>query len=151
LAHSASVLPCWVHLKFVLNSLYQQTRFLLIWSTLWTFTSYFVFFMSQEAIFWDESRVGQERDGHIVSWAKMMYMDSSFIIHHSSYSVFVLVTKGLWILLKFFIYNGPNSNFHWLIDWFMCRLFSKRSKTIFMLRKNKLYHKSNRMEITGFY
>ncbi len=43
---------------------------------------YFVFFLSQEAIFWDASGVGQEIDGPMVSWAKMILMGSSFILHN---------------------------------------------------------------------
>jgi hypothetical protein len=37
-----------------------------------------MFSMCLEAIFRDMSGVGQERDGHMVSWAEMMCMDSSF-------------------------------------------------------------------------
>jgi hypothetical protein len=38
-----------------------------------------------------------------------------------------------------------------IYDYILCRLFTKRPKTTFVLRKNKLYHKENRMNITDFY
>jgi hypothetical protein len=37
------------------------------------------------------------------------------------------------------------------IGTYLCRLFSKRPKTIFVLRKNQLCHKGNRMKIADFY
>ncbi len=39
---------------------------------------YFVFFYESGSYFWDASGVGQKKDGRVVSWTKMMCMDSSF-------------------------------------------------------------------------
>jgi hypothetical protein len=40
-----------------------------------------MFFPYQEAIFWDESRASQESDGPMVSWAKMVPINSSIRFH----------------------------------------------------------------------
>jgi hypothetical protein len=39
---------------------------------------YFVFFYESGSYFWDASGVGQERDEHVISWAKMMCINGSF-------------------------------------------------------------------------
>ncbi len=39
-----------------------------------------MFFLYQEAIFWDESRTSQESDGPMVSWAKMMPINGSITL-----------------------------------------------------------------------
>ncbi len=78
LVHSEMNLVGLVHLKIVLARLHQHPKFQLIWSTTRRFMHYFVFFYESGSYFWDASGVGQERDGHVVSWTKMMCMDSSF-------------------------------------------------------------------------
>jgi hypothetical protein len=39
------------------------------------------FSLCQEANFWDESGVGQVRDGHVVTWRKMMIIKVRFWIY----------------------------------------------------------------------
>jgi hypothetical protein len=41
----------------------------------------FMFFPYQEAIFWDEFRASQESDGPMVSWVKMVPINSSIRFH----------------------------------------------------------------------
>jgi hypothetical protein len=47
--------------------------------------------------------------------------------------------------------NAPDGTQILKILRYMCRLFSKQPKTIFVLRKSKLCHKGNRMKIADFY
>jgi hypothetical protein len=42
----------------------------------------FCIFYESGSYFWEASGVGQERDGHVVSWAKMVYINGSFIVYN---------------------------------------------------------------------
>jgi hypothetical protein len=61
--------------------------------------NYFVFFYESGSYFWDASGVGQERDGNVVSLAKMMYINGSFIVYNFIH-LFFWVAKNYrqWLL-----------------------------------------------------
>jgi hypothetical protein len=60
----------------------QISAHLINYSHIYALLHYFVFFYESGSYFWDASGVGQERDGHVVSGEKMMYINSSFIVYN---------------------------------------------------------------------
>ncbi len=66
------------------------------------------FSLCQEANFWDESGVGQVRDGHVVTWRKMMIIKVRFWIYCAQkdlrdYLITHVKSQRQWLLITTFI------------------------------------------------
>ncbi len=119
-----------IHLKIALGTLYHHTKFQLNWSNTCNFMANFMFFPYQEAVFWDESKASQESDGPIVSWTKMISINSSIRFHDAQNNLndilFTHVKFYRQWLLTFPISDAyQKSNLIYYIELFIKILYSQ--------------------------